>query len=54
MKATTLAILSGVGLFLALWLFAMALLPSSAVFPAGGASLVLAMLFAESVKDSLE
>jgi hypothetical protein len=54
MKDTITAALVGAGLFVALWLVALALLPAWLTFPAGGFSLVLSMLVAESVRDSLE
>jgi len=54
MKESALAIVAGVVVFVACWIVALALLPSAGLFPAGGVGWVLAMLAAESVRDSLE
>jgi hypothetical protein len=54
MKESALAVVAGVVVFIALWIVALALLPSAGLFPAGGVGLVLSMLAAESVRDSLE
>jgi hypothetical protein len=54
MKEATLAVVAGLFVFVACWIVALALLPSAGLFPAGGVGLVLALLAAESVRDSLE
>jgi hypothetical protein len=54
MKNSALAVVAGLVAFVACWIVALAMLPSAALFPAGGVGLVLALLAAESVRDSLE
>lgn len=54
MKAKTLAALFGGILYLALWILALALFPTPALFPLGSIALILSMVFAGSCREGLE